>query len=93
MLGFLSNEHGGASAEYALIVGIISLGLGVAAWGLAGSIARSLDWAGAQIASVGGSTQDPVASAAPTARPTPSKIPSAIPAAKGKPGSPGKSGK
>jgi|GEM_PF-5930968 len=70
--GFLAASDGAASAEYALILVIIGMGLGVAAWGLAGSVANSLTWAGTRIASLG---VEEVASPTKPAGPQPSVTP------------------
>lgn len=49
-LEFLVEERGATSAEYALIVVMLGMGVVVAAWGLAEAISGGLSRTGAQIA-------------------------------------------
>lgn len=78
-LQFLFEERGATSAEYALIVVMLGMGIVVAAWGLAGAIAGGLSWTGAQIAAVTRTGETPAETT------TPGKGPPAVAAAKGKP--------
>jgi Flp pilus assembly pilin Flp len=71
MLKFLSEDSGAASAEYALIIVMIALGLGVAVWGMADAVANRVSWAGAQLAEAAGveivSTESEASPARPAA--------------------------
>ena len=79
---FLFEERGATSAEYALIIVMLGMGVVVAAWGLAGAIAGGLSWTGAQIAAV---TQTGETADGPV---RPGKAPPAVAAAKGQPDDP-----
>jgi Flp pilus assembly pilin Flp len=72
MLKFLSRDSGSVGAEYALIVGMLGLGILMAAWGLAGTISDAVVRSGQQIAAAAMTTVDTPASepgGTPTSRP------------------------
>ena len=69
MSRFLSEESGAASAEYALIVVMIGLGLGVAVWGMGGAVANGVGWASAQIAQATSAERQPASKGASASDP------------------------
>ena len=58
---FLSSERGSAAAEHALIVAIIVMGLGAAAWGLVDAISDHMGRARDRIAAAGEAPTDTAA--------------------------------